>query len=208
MSSIYETAYINANSCLDKIDREQQYVPKNGTDIEQNIQGVYMNKRTKNTENNTMMYMVENDNVETTHKDEDPSMGFVPSIVLFTMYPYLVEDGDTTMPMEHGMALLDIARTTTNTFERPIIAGIVAAVGHMLGIDELIREAYKLLPRAKEVMEQFYTEIRSSGDGHSEYLEITDQLLEQLGIDSSKKQKAMDEICITFRIGEELCMHK
>ncbi len=167
-----------------------------------------MNKRTKSTENNTMMYMVENDNVKTTHEEEDPSMGFVPSIVLFTMYPQLVEDGDTTMPMEHGMALLDMARTTTNTFERPIIAAIVAVVGHMLGMDELIRESYKLLPRAKEVIEQFYIDIRSSGDGHSEYLEITDQLLEQLGIDSSKKQKAMDEICITFRIGEELCMHK
>ena len=167
-----------------------------------------MSNRTKKTENNTMVYLVEDDTVETSHAEEDLDMDLNTSIVLFTMYPELVEDGDTTMPMEHGMALLDMARTTTNTFERPIIAAIVAVVGHMLGMDELIRESYKLLPRAKEVIEQFYIDIRSSGDGHSEYLEITDQLLEQLGIDSSKKQKAMDEICITFRIGEELCMHK
>ncbi len=163
-----------------------------------------MSNRTKKTENNTMVYLVEDDTVETSHAEEDLDMDLNTSIVLFTMYPELVEDGDTTMPMEHGMVLLETALAAPTKLERSAIVGIVIVIAAILSMDKLANEAIKLLSDNEGITSQFCAYMGPEIDDISGHYKVIDQLLEWLGIDSSKKKRAMDEIFIIFRVGEEL----
>ncbi len=151
-----------------------------------------MSNRTKNTENNTMVYLTENDEAET--NQEDFAMDFNTNIIIFSLYPLGPDDEDNTMPIEHGMILLEIARDMTDINKQLAIVAIVATTAYMLNIDELVRAALGLLSNDNKIVDEFYEDIRLSRDDITSYFESIDKLFAIIGIDNSIKEKAMGEI--------------
>ena len=152
-----------------------------------------MSKRTKNTENNTMLYLTENGEAGTFK--EDLPMSFNTSIILFSHYPLISEDDDKTMLIEHGMALLEIARDIPYINKQLAIVSIVATSAYMLNIDELVRAALGLLSNDNKIVDEFYEDTRFSRDDLASYFKSIDQALEILGIDTDSQEKAINEIC-------------
>lgn len=149
-------------------------------------------KRSKNTKNNTMIYLTENDEAET--NQEDFAMDFNFSIIMFSLYPLLSDGKDNTMPIEHGMALLDIACDMKDINKQIAIVAIVATTAYMLNIDELISEAFQLVSNNNKMVDDFYENVRFSRDDLASYSESIDLILEILEIDNSAKERAMGEI--------------
>ena len=149
-------------------------------------------KRSKNTKNNTMVYLTEHDETET--NQEDFAMDFNFSIIMFKLYPQLSDDEDNTMPIEHGMALLDMACDMNDINKQIAIVAIVATTAYMLNIDDLVIEAFKLVSNDNKIVDEFYENMRFSRDDLASYSESIDQVLEILEIDNSAKERAMGEI--------------
>ena len=151
-----------------------------------------MSKKTKSTKNNTMIYLAEKDISGTGNENDASSMDFNTNIVLFSMYPSMC-DGDTSMPMEHGKALLEIAHSITDELPRLSIVGIVVSVAYILNMDDLLREAYRFITDKEGTVDQLMGDIsKDTDDAH----ESIDQFLALLGIDSDKKYKAINDISI------------
>ena len=152
-----------------------------------------MSKRSIKTENNTMVYSTENDEAET--NQEDFTMDFNFSIIMFTLYPLILDDEDNTMPIVHGMALLEIARDIPYISNQLAIVSIVATTAYMLNMDELVRAAHGLLSNDNKIVDEFYADIKFSRDDITSYFKSIDQVLEILRIDADSQVKAMNEIC-------------
>ena len=151
-----------------------------------------MTKRSTNTENNTMVYLTENDEAET--NQEDLPMSFNTNILMFSLYPLVSDDVDYIMPIEHGLVLLDIARDMTDINKQIAIVAIVATTAYMLNIDGLISEAFKLVSNDNKIVDKFHKDIGFSRDDLGSYFESIDNVFEILEIDIGAKERAMDEI--------------
>ena len=149
-------------------------------------------KRSKNTKNNTMVYLTEHDEAET--NQEDFAMSFNTNILMFTQYPLVSDDVDYIMPIEHGLVLLDIARDMTDIYKQIAIVTIVATTAYMLNIDGLISAAFKLISNDNNIVDKFHKDIRFSRDDLDSYFESIDHVLEILEIDNSAEERAVDEI--------------
>ncbi len=164
-----------------------------------------MNKRTQNTENNKMLYLTENDDPCSESHNHDFCMDFNTNIVLFTLYPSLMnDDDDTLLPMEHGMALLDIALSTKDELSAIIIISTVMTVSYQMGITELLDKACQYMPGPIPfTTEDFLAKMGSPSIDLSEYRGTVAEFLSTLGITEEEEEKAIQEILIMARQGDK-----
>lgn len=156
----------------------------------------------KRTENITMADLRDKGKADTNHEERFP-MAIETNIVFFTMNAESPNDADIAWTTEHGMYLLDRARITPDKEIRSIIASIVFVVGHMLDIDTIRLEACNIFNEVGGIPYPLHEKVGNGSAYMSEYRVVLNQLLEMIGIDSSKKQEEIDEIHFRHTLGRE-----